>query len=87
MLLATRCLQRESKTAMMVAVPLSVLDAFVLWWIFFALHATMKILSLRQNKIKLLLYHRFRTLLVFFAIGESPPLSCTLLLFPSRCQR
>eukprot|EP00036_Acanthoecidae_sp_10tr_P018349 CAMPEP_0206312618 /NCGR_PEP_ID=MMETSP0106_2-20121207/14086_1 /ASSEMBLY_ACC=CAM_ASM_000206 /TAXON_ID=81532 /ORGANISM="Acanthoeca-like sp., Strain 10tr" /LENGTH=527 /DNA_ID=CAMNT_0053743931 /DNA_START=20 /DNA_END=1603 /DNA_ORIENTATION=- len=61
---------RESKTAMMVAVPLSVLDAFVLWWIFFALHSTMKILALRQNKIKLLLYHRFRMLLAFFAIGS-----------------
>lgn len=54
---------------MMVAVPLSVLDAFVLWWIFFALHSTMKILELRQNRIKLLLYQRFRSLLAFFAIG------------------
>lgn len=55
---------------MMVSVPLSVLDAFVLWWIFFALHSTMKILALRHNTVKLTLYMRFRTLLAFFAIGK-----------------
>eukprot|EP00041_Stephanoeca_diplocostata_P016232 m.319164 g.319164 ORF g.319164 m.319164 type:complete len:572 (-) comp20298_c0_seq2:277-1992(-) len=61
--------QNESKTAMMAAIPLSVLDAMVLWWIFFTLHHTMKILELRQNRVKLLLYQRFRLLLTFFAIG------------------
>jgi hypothetical protein len=71
---------------MMVAVPLSVLDAFVLWWIFFALHSTMKILSLRQNRIKLLLYHRFRTLLGFFAVGEFS-ITLSFLLFASRARR
>lgn len=59
----------ESKYAMMAVVPLSVLDAGVLWWIFFALHRTMKILALRQNTVKLQLYQRFRLLLAFFAIA------------------
>lgn len=59
----------ESKYAMMAVVPISVLDAGVLWWIFFSLHRTMKILSLRQNTVKLQLYQRFRLLLAFFAVA------------------
>ncbi len=38
---------KESKSELMVVIPLSVLDAAVCWWIFLSLNHTMKILELR----------------------------------------
>ena len=52
----------ESKYAMMAVVPLSVLDAGVLWWIFFALHRTMKILA----------YCNLRIILDHFSVLSHP---------------
>eukprot|EP00045_Choanoeca_perplexa_P007623 m.69989 g.69989 ORF g.69989 m.69989 type:complete len:575 (+) comp14147_c0_seq1:110-1834(+) len=54
----------ENKTEMMVVVPLSILDAAICWWIFMSLAHTMKILSLRNNESKLLLYTRFQWALI-----------------------
>eukprot|EP01147_Barroeca_monosierra_P011009 gene11009-3081_t len=42
------------------AIPLAVLETGFLWWIFLALSNTIKILILRNNTVKLLLYSRFR---------------------------
>ncbi|EGD82661.1 hypothetical protein PTSG_03319 [Salpingoeca rosetta] len=42
------------------AIPLAVLETGFLWWIFLALSNTIKILMLRNNATKLLLYSRFR---------------------------
>jgi hypothetical protein len=51
---------KESKTELLVVVPLSVLDAAVCWWIFLSLRHTLKVLELRNNTTKLQLYLRFR---------------------------
>jgi len=59
----------ESKYALIAIIPMSVMDAICLWWVFYALHHTMKILVLRQNHVKLELYQRFRLLLAFFAVA------------------
>jgi len=53
----------KSKIEMLIIIPVSVLDAAIFWWIFFSLHHTMKILSLRQNTVKLTLYRRFQFVL------------------------
>eukprot|EP00051_Salpingoeca_urceolata_P005785 m.77283 g.77283 ORF g.77283 m.77283 type:complete len:623 (-) comp14540_c0_seq4:239-2107(-) len=55
----------ESKTEMMVIIPLSVLDAAIIWWIFLSLSHTTKILTLRRNEIKLQMYVQFKWVLVF----------------------
>ena len=54
---------QKSKIEMLIIIPVSVMDAAIFWWIFFSLHHTMKILSLRQNTIKLTLYRRFQLVL------------------------
>lgn len=55
---------KESKTEMIVVIPLSVLDAGICWWIFLSLHHTMKILTLRNNLVKLQLYIYFKWTLI-----------------------
>lgn len=54
---------------MLVIIPVSVLDALIFWWIFFSLHHTMKVLSLRQNVVKLTLYKRFQFILAVAVIS------------------
>ncbi|EDQ92154.1 uncharacterized protein MONBRDRAFT_35943 [Monosiga brevicollis MX1] len=45
-------------------VPMSIIDAALIWWIFMSLAHTMKILSLRNNEVKLQLYTRFQWCLI-----------------------
>lgn len=52
---------KESKTELMVVIPLSVLDAAVCWWIFLSLHHTIKILELRCVVFSPFLSHHSRT--------------------------
>eukprot|EP00730_Choanoeca_flexa_P000075 TRINITY_DN10033_c0_g1_i7.p1 TRINITY_DN10033_c0_g1~~TRINITY_DN10033_c0_g1_i7.p1 ORF type:complete len:572 (+),score=140.81 TRINITY_DN10033_c0_g1_i7:111-1826(+) len=62
----------EDKTKMMVMIPLAILDSAIIWWIFMSLAHTMKILSLRNNETKLLLYTRFQWALIA-SVGASVP--------------
>lgn len=50
----------ESKAEMVVVIPLSMLDAGIFWWVFLSLAHTMKILSLRNNAVKLQMYVYFK---------------------------
>lgn len=59
----------KTNTEMLVIIPVSVLDALIFWWIFFSLHHTMKVLSLRQNVVKLTLYKRFQFILAVAVIA------------------
>lgn len=68
----------------MIVIPLSVLDAAVIWWIFLSLSYTMKLLALRfvldlssagltlgrNNQVKLALYTNFKWILVVCVCGE-----------------
>jgi len=59
----------KTNAEMLVIIPVSVLDALIFWWIFFSLHHTMKVLSLRQNVVKLTLYKRFQFILAVAVIS------------------
>eukprot|EP00052_Salpingoeca_macrocollata_P006193 m.52116 g.52116 ORF g.52116 m.52116 type:complete len:511 (+) comp15300_c0_seq1:141-1673(+) len=61
----------QSKVTLMVVVPLSVLDACILWWIFLSLSHTIKMLTLRRNEAKLNLYVRFRNALALCVVGTA----------------
>ena len=53
------------------AIPLSILDAVICWWIFMSLMQTMRTLRIRKNIVKLSLYRHFTNILVFSVIGKS----------------
>jgi hypothetical protein len=57
-----------SGTLMTAAIPLSIIDSSICWWVFSALVATTRTLRLRRNVVKLSLYRNFANILVLAVI-------------------
>ena len=56
--------------ALISAIPLAFLDSMICWWIFRSLLETVRVLKLRRNIVKLMLYRDFSITLLFAVIGS-----------------
>lgn len=56
------------KAVMVFLVPVSILDAMILWWTFLSLFHTIKLLTMRRQSIKLTMYRRFAFSLAVVAV-------------------
>lgn len=54
----------------MVALPLTLLEVGICWWIFTALVNTTRALRLRRNEVKLSLYRHFTNTLIFAVLAS-----------------
>ncbi|XP_007569544.1 transmembrane protein 87A isoform X1 [Poecilia latipinna] len=54
--------------ALVANLSLSLIDSFVMWWIFISLSQTTRLLKLRRNLVKLSLYQHFTNTLIFFVV-------------------
>jgi len=59
-----------SNKVILAAVPLSVLDASICWWVFASLIQTTRTLRLRRNLVKLRLYKHFTNTLIFNVLAS-----------------
>jgi len=59
-----------SGALMTAAIPLSIIDSSICWWVFSALVATTRTLRLRRNVVKLALYRHFANTLVLSVIAS-----------------
>ncbi len=59
-----------STTFMTAAIPLSIIDSSICWWVLSALVATTRTLRLRRNVVKLSLYRHFTNALVLCVIAS-----------------
>lgn len=60
----------NNSTLLILNIPLAVVDAVIVWWIFSSLVQTTRTLRLRRNVVKLSLYRHFTNLLIFAVISS-----------------